>query len=188
MTQTPRLADLRAAPIVGKFYLVPTVLAYPYHGIVGDWPVLGALHSDREHFKFLHNHYHVDARFLTRRQVARLAKYAGYEGVGALINRSPLFYRGQEHAKGRPPVQRRRCTVASFGFAYTDRREVRDMQAAYGPAPEPIRKADGRLLCPHRKVDLSQFPRDADGFVTCPMHGLRVRCAAPTSLTSGASA
>jgi nitrite reductase/ring-hydroxylating ferredoxin subunit len=53
--------------------------------------------------------------------------------------------------------------------------------ARYGKIAEPIRAKGGRLLCPHRKVDLSNFPPDENGIVVCPLHGLRVRCANPSS-------
>lgn len=172
-----RIADLRQPPVVGRYYMVPTVTGYPYHGHVSDWPVLGPLHEDREHFRFEALHYHIDARFLTVRQRQAIERNGVYgESVEETVNRYPLFYRGVQHRRGRPDLHRRKCTRASYGFAHVNVDPVLEMQAAFGPAPEPIRKADGRLLCPHRKVDLSQFEADADGFVTCPLHGLRVRC------------
>lgn len=175
--RTQRIADMREPPMVGRFYMVPTVTGYPYHGHVSDWPVIGPLHDDREHFRFNDLHYHVDARFLTARQRNVIARHSwGGETVEATINRFPLFYRTQAHRRGRPPLVRRKCTTAVFGFAFGDSPPVQAMQDAFGPAPDAIRKADGRMLCPHRKVDLSQFTVDAEGMVTCPLHGLRVRC------------
>lgn len=184
----PLLADLREPPVPGRFYLVPVVRRYPWHGRVDDWPVIGPKHDDREHFNFPDVHYHLDPRFLTsaqeqfvRRQGARVGRSsytpgAAGDAVEYAVSGYPLSNRDWQLPPGRPELVRRRCRRASYTFGMFPERRVQSMRAALGDPAEPIRLADGRLLCPHRKVDLSQFPPDESGIVTCPLHGLRVRC------------
>lgn len=186
----PILSELREPPVVGCFYMVPVVNDYPWHGRRRTWPVLGPMHDDAEFFNFSEPHYHLDIRFLETRQLPFVRKHA--EGAlnyapgdvrfdGDLESAAVLIYpvvsRGDPLPKGRPALARRRCQRASFHCPVVDGR-ISKMRAHYGEPAEPIRLADGRKLCPHRKVDLSQFPPDTDGIVTCPLHGLRVRCAA----------
>ena len=76
---------------------------------------------------------------------------------------------------GRPRLKRFRCRTADLPYVFGAKEPVRELRAHYGDAVA-IKRPDGRKLCPHRKVDLSQFLPDADGLVTCPLHGLRVRC------------
>lgn len=185
MGEPQRLADLREPPVPGRYYLVPIIRDYPWHGKRGDWPVLGPLHEDAEFFGFSEVHYHVDVRFLT----ARLRNWAARQLVGryqsndierdlALVASAyPLSSRGEAVPKGRPATRRLKCIVASH-LTPLLKIAPASIEAAlanrYGSPAAPIRKADGRILCPHRKVDLSQFPPDNDGTVTCPLHGLKV--------------
>lgn len=176
MTATPILADLREPPVVGKFYMVPAIENYPYHGRVDSWPVIGPMHTDADFFDFRSAHYHVDARFITTRQEHFLLNRSPLYSLEAIVGGYPLSSRGDELPKGRPKLVRRKCRRAIYGYAYGGMEAVQRMRHHYGDPAAPIRLQDGRLLCPHRKVDLSQFPADAEGIVTCPLHGLRVRC------------
>lgn len=183
----PLLSSLRQAPEVGRLYMVPVVRSYPWHSRVDDWPVIGPAHADVEFFNFPHIHYHLDPRFLTAaqerfiaRQGRRAARFHGLAGeeIDIAVSGYPVSSRDDPLPKGRPQIVRRRCRRASYGFALLGHRVDR-LREHFGNPAEPIRRRDGRLLCPHRKVDLSQFPADAEGIVTCPLHGLRVRCGAP---------
>lgn len=181
---TPILSDLRAPPEVGRFYLVPVIRDVEWCGHRHDWPVLGPLHSDADFFNFPAAHYHVDARFLTKRQQRVGEKWARWHGpatVERAVGAAPLAdWRQQVIPRGRPSLARRRCVRASYGYAYEDKDQVQRLRQHFGGSPvEPIRRGDGRLLCPHRKVDLSSFPPDPDGLVICPLHGLHVRCGGP---------
>lgn len=173
-----KLAELREPPIVGRFYLVP-VVPYIYCGKEGDWPVLGPMHTDVEHFNFPYRHYHVDPRFLTERQVLQVTEYYRpfRHSLAAVVGGSPLNNRGRPLPKGRPTLKRRRCRSAETQYVHGNELPVINLRATFSDPAEPIRKPDGRLLCPHRKVDLSSFERDEGGIVTCPLHGLRVKCA-----------
>jgi hypothetical protein len=172
-----RLADLREPPTVGTFYLVPVIEAFPYYGRVDTWPVIGPKHRDADFFSFKDEHYHVDARFLTAAQERFLTKgdVWGYPTeIEDVVGRGPLADRDRSLPKGRPALRRRKCRRATYGHVYGHTREVQALRDHYREPAAPLRLADGRLLCPHRKADLSNFPPDADGLVTCPLHGLRV--------------
>ena len=181
MVSAPLLSDLREPPVVGRYYMVPVVNADDYCGIYGFLPVIGPAHTDAEHFNFLERHYHVDARFLTtaeRRKIAASA-YSLERDVHAVVGRLPITnYRTQGIPKGRPALARRRCASSNAEYRHGDKPQVQALRADYGQ-PDAITMPDGRKLCPHRKADLTQYPVDEHGFVTCPLHGLRVRCGAP---------
>lgn len=173
----PLLSDLREPPVPGKFYMVP-VISYIYLDIKGVWPVLGPMHTDVEHFNFPYPHYHVDPRFLTAQQVKRVEGYWGVlmQSLAAVTGRQPLHRRGEPLPKGRPVLARRKCRSADAPYAYGDKDPVLALRKDFGDPAMPIARADGRLLCPHRKVDLSTLVPDEQGIVTCPLHGLRVDC------------
>lgn len=175
----PLLSDLREPPVVGRFYMVPVVRDYPWHGKCDTWPVLGPLHSDEEHFNFPWPHYHLDVRFLSARLTAFVAcrAYGSPPNIFSAAQSAPLHHRDITLPKGRPALARLKCMRTEVPYVHGFRPQVRALRADYpDPAPAIARK-DGRLLCPHRKVDLSSFAPDADGVVTCPLHGLRVQCA-----------
>lgn len=178
MADAPLLADLREPPVVGMFYMVPAIERYPYHGRVDTWPVIGPKHTDMDFFDFPSEHYHVDARFITARQERFLVGYwkLWQQSVVDVVGRSPIASRGHPLPKGRPILVRRKCRTAAYGYSFSSMKPVQALRAHYGDPAQPIRLADGRLLCPHRKADLSQFPADEAGMVTCPLHGLRVQC------------
>ena len=176
----PLLSELREPPVVGRFYMVPAV-PFIWCGIDAVWPVLGPLHTDKDFFNFDRAHYHVDARFVSKRIASRASIHG--TGIFAQAQRSPLARRNVDNPvevpTGRPRLHKFKCQSSSFPYHFHHQPTVSDLRLAYGDRSptqraKPIRKADGRLLCPHRKVDLSQFEPDADGVVTCPLHGLRV--------------
>lgn len=178
MANTPRLSSLRQPPVVGEFYLVP-VVDFIWCGRSGVWPTLGPLHRDPEHFKFHHLHYHIDARFLTKAQADFAMRQVPdwySERVEAAVGARPLHRVDMTHAKGMPRLARRKCRSAGGSYQHGLQKAVQGLRGDYSDPALPIRKADGRLLCPHRKVDLSSFVPDVDGVVTCPLHGLRVQC------------
>lgn len=180
------LSDLREPPVPGRFYMVPVISDYPWHGKRRDWPVLGPRHDDAEIFKFDLPHYHVDVRFLSVRyrrwalnQLWHHRRTGDDERDIALVASAyPLSTRGEPVPKGRPMLKKMRCVTASVSTPLLDLSQAKSVRAQmeerYGSPAVPVRRPDGRLLCPHRKVDLSQFEPDGDGVVVCPLHGLRV--------------
>lgn len=179
----PLLSDLREPPLVGALYMVPVIRDYPWCGHTSNWPVLGPLHDDKDFFNFSVPHYHIDIRFTTARQEAIMLTRGDLQWfssnadvVAAMGSLScPLASHGYRLPKGMPGLMRRRCRRASY-YCPAEADPIKEMRKKLGDPAEAIRLGDGRLLCPHRKVDLSQFTPDADGIVTCPLHGLRVRC------------
>jgi hypothetical protein len=178
------LSELREPPVVGRFYVVPVIEGFPWGNKVADWPVLGPMHEDAEFFKFPRLHYHIDIRFIGMRlfrwavrQLPRTRASGDLEYDLALTaSAMPLNRTDKELPSGRPTLQRRRCIRSSYTSPMGDQLPdaVLAMQKRYGVPAPAICKRDGRKLCPHRKVDLSQFPADENGIVVCPIHGLPV--------------
>ncbi len=177
VARAPLLSSLREPPVVGRYYMVPVVWADDYCGVHGYLPVIGPAHTDNDHFNFPHRHYHVDARFLKTGESKKIASYM-FRGtdVHFVVGAVPLSnYQRGGIPRGLPKLAKRRCTSNESPYRHEDKQAVKAMRAHYGE-PDAITLGDGRKLCPHRKADLTQFSPDADGFVTCPLHGLRVRC------------
>jgi hypothetical protein len=171
----PFLADLREPPIPGRYYMVP-VIDFTYCGKKGQWPTLGPLHHDKGDVGFEPLHFHVDFRFLTARQVNQIDGYYWGRPAEQTVAVVPLNQRWID-IRRKAYLAKRKCRVAGWKYTLPVRAPWMDkFDARYGAVAEPIRIKGGRLLCPHRKVDLSSFEPDADGIVTCPLHGLRVRC------------
>lgn len=174
-----RLSDLREPPVAGRFYMVPAV-QFNWLGKFALWPVLGPLHTDADILNFPSPHYHVDARFVSKSLARRVSSHGG--DAAALAQRFPLAQRRYDSAevpRGRPALHRMKCQTSEFPYHFHAQPVISTLRTAYGDLSpskraEPIRLADGRILCPHRKVDLSAFKPDDEGVVTCPLHGLRV--------------
>lgn len=190
MSTVPLLSELREPVAVGRFYMVPIVRA-KWFNRVDDWPVIGPMHTDPEDFKFPHRHYHIDARFLRADQMRFAFAHASYSAARDKIEMICMGYPLSENAaavwpererrvlpNGVPPVRRRKCRAVSHPQPNVQHEVWQNFHAKYG-TPEAIRRPDGRVLCPHRKVDLSSLPVEADGTTICPLHGLRVRCGEP---------
>lgn len=180
MSKTPLLSSLREPPVVGRYYQVPVIEDYIYFNRRDRWPVLGPLHTDKEHFGFTSPHYHVDARFLTARQRAYVARQVAFhhlsDPVSGATQGFPLNRREEPLPPGRPHLARLKCTQVMIPYLFGHQKPVQALRGDYSFPALPIRKPDGRLLCPHRKVDLSTFLPDEQGRVTCPLHGLVVQC------------
>lgn len=160
MSKLARIGDLMAPPIVGQFYLVPTVHGR-WYGKVRNWTVMGELHQDVKFFAFDKWHYHLDRRFL----LSDLHAYA---------MRAPLH--SQPKCDLGPIVWRRRkCLSSGQEWSYGREMVCRKMQKAMAGV---ACKSDGRgLICPHRNYSLAQVIPDERGFLTCPLHGLRIDAA-----------
>ncbi len=188
---TPLLSELREPPVVGRFYMVP-VVRYRFRRVVREWPVIGPRHDDGDVLRFPYRHYHFDGRFLLKTEIATIAVGRDMSlalGGTVLVEPSEIetsLWEQQLYGRlpRKPKLRRRKCQRSSYEYSEEGRVRIakrvgRDaITEDFGPIAEPIRLDDGRLLCPHRKADLSQFPPDSDGIVTCPLHGLRVRCVA----------
>lgn len=169
-----RIDQLTQPPVIGRHYLVPTV-RYPFRGKVNDWPVIGPRHEDAEIIGFPDNHYHLDGRFLSLRQVDLVAIDApGYDGLEYGVAGRPLCYASNSlHPDPHPPViWRRRLCRRHLGYPT----EIAMMLWL----PQLIEAYAGHILgphriCPHRGAPLASIKPDDHGVVTCPLHGLRWR-------------
>lgn len=177
------------APIVGKKYLVPTIDDY-WQG-PGIWPLITpAPHSENPETGFWD--WHLDYRFFTRRQ-EMLAERCEKENP----NTDPMRPPAKPEARWTGSRASRQFTIGRFGqgslaFPTVKFRPLRCRRPTVAPEPlcvpfdlcefgspaTAIQTADGRYLCPHQKMDLTHWPREADGTVICPLHRLKVRIAA----------
>lgn len=166
-----RVDRLTEPPVVGEFYLVPTVRS-PWAGVTKDWPVMGARHDDAEHLNFPHLHYHVDIRFLSDRTIGSSFYGSAHKGAS-----SPLCYRGDndkfiDHPA--PIFKRRKCLRGSHEYPLeraADSEAFRTMWAAYAGAI--CKQGKAGFICPHRHFPLGSIAA-IDGVITCPLHGLRI--------------
>ena len=177
-----RVEDLRAPPVPGRAYLVPTV-RHGWLGVRGDWPVMGPRHEDPE-LGFPWRHHHVDLRFLTRRQSAAMTRSYGavpqHPGDEVPARALAAAASPLRELPGRPlphPVRRVRTCVAD-GHDYPLRHSLAaprfpELHASHA-GRRCGRDAAGRLVCPHRGFVLDGLAPDAAGRVTCPLHGLVV--------------
>lgn len=183
------LSQLREPPVPGRFYMVP-VVKYWHYGRFDAWPVFGPLHHDRGLIQFPHLHYHLDPRFFSAAQV----RYGAQVGQG--MRHDAMRDTPDRHASRnvlvddepfrlspiprKPTLTKRRCRAATWEYTPGVWPQWLDgLESQFDNAATAIRRPDGRLLCPHRKADLSSLARNPDGTVTCPLHGLRVQCASP---------
>lgn len=162
MSKLSRIDELAVPPVVGRFYLVPTV-----RGVWGskdaDWPVQGELHEDHKFFGFPWRHYHLDRRFIR------------VDWADDAIAR-PLTITDRVNSEGLPdPVWRPRKCVSSGQFFPTTPAPVGAMQDALAGAM--CRSNAQGWVCPHRNLPLGSVRPDKRGIITCPMHGLRIDAA-----------
>lgn len=195
-----RVDRMMEPPVVGRVYLVPTV-RYVYCGIEADWPVMGPLHDDVEHLRFPYFHYHVDPRFIPQPHYDRLVDGA-FRDIDVEFAANPLNQRdhssgyvSQEDALKLPAGARRKLSRAFPQIVLRRRKMVRELsyprrfidgQSADHVGAERFKRmwrsyagrtaergANG-LICPHRNYPLGNAKPDADGILTCPLHGLRI--------------
>lgn len=185
-----RIDELTAPPVIGKRYLVPHVL-YPWlhHGEHQPrlWPVIGPKHDDDKHLQFPWQHYHVDGRFLNAREWALAGKY-----IAESYAIPPAFVTGPETTIAGVPLQRvkdhrdhsviphpepvyrpRVCRRHVPYVSLVTRAESPFLRLWAAFEGKPCSRAGGVMICPHKGAPLSGIAPDADGNITCPLHGLR---------------
>lgn len=167
-----RITDLSTPPVVGTYYLVPTV-RYIYRGLTKrDWPVLPPLHEDARFFDFKHKHFHIDGRFLTAQTFDRLNDWG--RGSWETLQAVPLAYLGDRRSLIPHPQivwRRRRCARSVIPYQFGHMREVRAIADAY--ADVKCRHVRTGWVCPHQRFPLGSIGA-IDGVITCPLHGLRI--------------
>ncbi len=186
----PNILQLREPPVVGRFYMVPSIFG-KYASREDWWPVLLPAHTDGDFFPtFPWHHYHIDYRFLAARKLSYLAgrTYSArqYTSGYPIVVTGPKLpetrpWHDQVKSDQKPTLRQLKCTSANPGFPYRDSVEIKRLCKSFmegvGGA-RCIRTKSGRALCPHQRVDLSSYPVDTDGTVICPAHGLKVQVVA----------
>lgn len=191
-----RADRLTSPPEVGRFYLVPCV-RYEYLYRLDWWPVMGRRHDDAEHLDFPWPHYHIDLRFLTRRQANVICPpddaVASWRNPVRPLDNETLAIRCANTPLGegtdqiiamrhgplpRPQLRRRRCTATSHDYprARAERHPpFRRMFSAF--RGQQCQHGKAGWICPHKQFALGSIAPDADGILTCPLHGLRIDAA-----------
>lgn len=172
-------ADRCTEPLVsGRYYLVPVVTAKWNH-LLAEWPVMGSLHTDAEFFEFKKEHYHVDGRFLTKRQIEFAESQC--RTLAAEVQAVPLHAYPGEPSLPKPVLTKRRCWTPSLPYEHGDRTPIQNIRRHYAGTQCAIGK--GGWICPHRKVSLGSV-KAIDGIITCPLHGLRFDATSGVAMTS----
>jgi hypothetical protein len=162
-----RVADLKAEPVVGKFYLVPCVPTE-----CGWVPVIGPRHEDAEYIGFTEWHYHRDARFTTDAQNAFTMPASILEPAPDAYSLIAVVCRTEP-----PTEKKRKCRRRMPDFPNLIRRRVTPLFPATAPWMKKLEEAYagqsakcGR--CPHRGMPLNGLPVK-DGAIICNGHGLK---------------
>ena len=167
-----RVDELTEPPVPGRYYLVPTV-KIAYHGVLAAWPVIGPEHTDPAFFNFPHHHYHIDARFLSRRLrlcIERLS-WPVHAPVEFNVMAKPLV--AQRSAKFER-YRRRKCqTLGSREHLDLLRTKRTWSRFADHFAGRKCPLRDGHRYCPHNLARVDNLPV-IDGRVVCPLHGLTI--------------
>lgn len=184
MRNYPKITDLTEPAVVGRRYLVP-VIEYPWHNRFDIWPVWPPKHHDRE-VGFEWEHYHVDGRFLTGRQWRWLGSQKFVKSGRPRdfwIVSSPLAttgnYPGNRLMPHPEPGLRLLKLLRQFDYPsdyilerYGGDAKVGVVEISRRHIGKSLADPEGRQICPHKGAALASVPRDADGGVTCPLHGL----------------
>lgn len=192
-----RVTDLTAPPVVGEFYLVPTV-RYQWFEFVANWPVFPSFHEDKEHLNFPWPHYHVDPRFVAPDVAEKVVRWQFGEGdIATISQRVPLnritkeaLYNrdfqlarhnislAQAEANTVPHpdiVWRRRQCHRDLVYSHPHANAIRQLGEAFRGRQCPKNKTG--WVCPHKSYPLGSVAADPQGVITCPLHGLRIDAA-----------
>lgn len=170
-----RIDQLSAAPVVGKFYLVPAILwswrlvGHPSHW----WPVMGPKHDDTEFFNFPAKHYHVDPRFLTARLLVDLGE-SKFGSKQQTVLGSPLNSRDMPDGPEPPTWRKMKCTASAILYPFGETEQVKAINQHW--AGQQCDRSKYGWICPHRNVQLGSIAA-IDGVITCPLHGMRIDAA-----------
>ena len=183
----PLVSEMKEPPVPGRFYYVPAVFYYYLH--ISDkpawWPVLGPKHDDAEHLEFPWPHYHLDRRFMSESQMQRtggkISPSQGDHNVAISPILQPIGDIGSYGTMPQPVLRRMKCQRAEIGFPDypEDNKKFKAFHASFIGKKCP-RDAEGHLICPHKGARLSSLVPNAEGIITCPLHGLLIDPATET--------
>lgn len=173
-----KITDLTTEPELGKFYLVPTVQirsdipAWHLHlelSLGQVLPVLLPLHTDKEAVRFSYPHFHIDHRFLLKRDYNKFLK-SEKEAIrpgrraSLVITLELVANEIQQLVSETPTFKKMKC--------------LREPLRAWPTVPfhselEAL-MADKKVvnhICPHRGVSMAGCKVEV-GKRICPAHGL----------------
>lgn len=172
-----KIDDLKEEPVVGRHYLVPCVridyVADVSSFPAGMWPVIGPLHDDLDDLDFHPKHWHLDCRFLTKRQLDHVTIGGTNDNrvFGVVLCKNGLYNQRGVPIPGvaeRSELIRRRCNRPQIAYPTSRITGFAAMQKRFSDAKVRC----GR--CPHRNLPLLSLPRiEGTNDVICPGHGLR---------------
>lgn len=151
---------------IGKYYKVPCVRAF-LRGRYSSWPVLGPWHEDAEFVGFEDDHFHLDARFLSRDQYRLLCteRRLGEVNLFSVVITEYQIFEAVA-------IRLRKCHRPWPDCYPVERAKwLPDLQEAFAS-----KTIGAGLICPHRGASLQGLTPDAAGCVTCPLHGLKWDC------------
>lgn len=171
MTLPERLKALGERYVVGKFYQVPCVLTTKAqtHGR-GEWvPVIGPMHTDKEHIQFETPHWHADYRFTSEQQLLR-ARWTRADFNAE--HYTPVQLHGHRDPENMlvlegPKLRRMKCKRPMPAYVYAG------VAKWHQPLEDAFKNVTMKnMVCPHRGIPLEGCETHGD-VVTCPAHGLR---------------
>lgn len=142
---------------VGRTYRVPCLESTH----LGWVPVIPFIHQDPELNNPRH-HVHYDYRFMNADLKIALLSVEGKSTIPVLNTRSSEEFTLREMVCVHPTQEVDPCFLVRKGFLFTNHLD----DACRG------RKFNGKV-CPHKGYSLEGIDPDADGVVTCPLHGSR---------------
>lgn len=138
-----KIDELKEAPNVGTYYLVPVYKAL-IRGNLYKVPLINCLHTDKENGQF-EPHYHVDTRFLRK-------------------IKEWFFKRVYPHEYSDFKIE--------YIYLKCYHKEVSNITSPTLISKSKIKhKCIHKGKCPHRGMDLSQVV-PINGVIRCPLHGL----------------
>lgn len=171
MSKTPALVE---TPVEGRFYMVPCIW-YPW---ITDarydwWPVIGQRHKDKQFLNFDHPHYHVDGRFLSKRQRAFATDWR-HESLEYILAARPLNNRFRDPPAEQPTLKRRKCSSAHIEYGAHYQPTIQKLAEHF--EGRRCRRGENGWVCPHQATPLGSI-KPIQGVITCPLHGLRIDAA-----------
>jgi hypothetical protein len=151
---------------VGRMYLVPCMHTSLSGSFLPEWvPVIGPRHTDEEHLKFPHEHYHIDWRFVSDATYqSALGEVSGVVHGTVLTNTH-----GKHRVEGCAVLKRRMCKRLMPDHPARPRENWVALELAQRSTCNRLKPGN---ICPHRGIDLTPFAKP-DGTAICPGHGLK---------------
>jgi nitrite reductase/ring-hydroxylating ferredoxin subunit len=178
LAKLERVIELSAPPVVGRWYLVPTVRWGYMNDVARDWPVFLPKHEDARFFEFKDVHYHPDPRFISKALDALVWGIDAPDQLGNL-QRAPLARKlhgpWSKIEPGEPVWRRRLCQTTDVSYQFGHYAAVAALRDHF--AGQRCKSNRHGWVCPHQHWPMGSLAPDENGVLTCPLHGLRVRAA-----------